>query len=81
MLNYPILSLEAGDLSEQRGQQADYVASLNDNAAINSNCLLIGAEPVNKRLDQSKHGLGQVKNWLEKGKFEANLGRVTNSLR
>jgi hypothetical protein len=68
-LNYPTLSLEAGDLSDQRGQQADYAASLNEYADIDSNRLLIEAEPINKRLDQSKHGLGQVKDWLEKDKI------------
>ncbi|KYH24015.1 N-6 DNA methylase [Halalkalicoccus paucihalophilus] len=80
-LNYPTLSLEAGDLSDQRGQQADYAASLNEYADIDSNRLLIEAEPVNKRLDQSKHGLSQVKDWLEKDKFEANLGMATDGLR
>ena len=68
-LNYPTFSPEAGDLSDQRGQQADYAASLNEYADIDSNRLLIEAEPINKRLDQSKHGLGQVKDWLEKDKF------------
>lgn len=80
-LNYPTLSLEAGDLSDQRGQQADYAASLNEYADIDSNRLLIEAEPLNKRLDQSKHGLGQVKDWLEKDKFQANLGMATDGLR
>ena len=65
----------------QRGQQADYAASLNDYSAIDSNRLLIEAESINKRLDQSKHGLGQVKDWLEKEKFEANLGMATDGLR
>ena len=79
-LNYPTLSLEAGDLSGQRGQQADYAASLNEYADIDSNRLLIEAEPINKRLDQSKHGLGQVKDWLEKDKFQANLSMAIDDL-
>lgn len=67
--HHATLSFEAGDLSDQHGQQADYAASLNEYADIDSNRLLIEAEPINKRLDQSKHGLGQVTDWLAKDKM------------
>ena len=79
-LGYPPFTDEGGDFSDQRGQQADYVAALDEYSMIDSHRLLIEAEPVNKRLDQSKHGLGQVKDWLEKDKFRANLGMATDGL-
>lgn len=80
-LGYPTLSHEVGDLSDEQGQQADYSVSLRDREEIDSNRLLVEAEPLNKRLDQSKHGLGQVKDWLEKDKFESNIGIATEGVR
>ncbi len=80
-LGYPARSHEVGDLSDDRGQQADYSVSLREYEGIDSERLLVEAEPLNKRLDQSKHGLGQVKDWLEKDKFESNLGIATDGAR
>jgi len=39
---------EAGDLSDKRGEQADYAISLRDVENVDSSRLLIEAEPVNK---------------------------------
>lgn len=50
-LNYPPFSPEAGDLSDQRGQQADYAAPLKEYTDIDSKRLLIEAEPLNKCLE------------------------------
>ncbi|QCJ47241.1 Eco57I restriction-modification methylase domain-containing protein [Haloprofundus sp. MHR1] len=80
-LDYPELSVEAGDFSPEYGQQADYSVSLRDFDKVDSNRLLIEAEPLNKPLHQEKHGLGQVKGWLEKDKFEADFGIATDGIR
>lgn len=80
-LGYPDLSVETGDFSPEYGQQADYSVSLRDFDEIDSNRLLIEAEPLNKPLDQEKHGLGQVRDWLEKDKFEADFGIATDGFR
>ena len=45
---------EAGDLSDERGEQADYEISLRDISSIDSTRLLIEAEPVNKSLTNSR---------------------------
>lgn len=81
LLSYPTFSHEVGDLSGDRGQQADYAVSLREYEGIDSERLLIEAEPLGKRLDQSKHGLGQVKDWLEKDKFESSIGIATDGMR
>jgi hypothetical protein len=72
---------EAGGLSDRRGRQADYVVSLRDKDTIESSRLLIEAEPLNKRLNQDAHGLGQVKDWLAIDEFEADFGIATDGLR
>ena len=81
LLSYPARSHEVGDLSSERGKQADYSVSLREHEGIDSNRLLVEAEPLGKRLDQSKHGLGQVKDWLEKDKFESSIGIATDGMR
>ncbi len=80
-LGYPELSVETGDFSPEYGRQADYAVSLREHEEIDSNRLLIEAEPLNKPLDQEKHGLGQVRDWLEKDKFEADFGIATDGIR
>ncbi|AUG49534.1 hypothetical protein BVU17_18300 (plasmid) [Haloarcula taiwanensis] len=80
-LGYPELAVEAGDLSEEYGQQADYSVSLRDYDEIDSERLLIEAEPLNKPLDQEAHGIGQVKDWLEKRHFAADFGIATDGVR
>lgn len=80
-LGYPELSVETGDFSPEYGRQADYAVSLREYDEIDSNRLLIEAEPLNKPLDQEKHGLGQVRDWLEKDKFEADFGIATDGIR
>ena len=80
-LGYPDLSVEAGDFSPEYGKQADYSVSLRNLDHINSNRLLIEAESLNKPLHQEKHGLGQVQDWLEKDKFEADFGIATDGIR
>lgn len=81
VLGYPDLSVEVGDFSSEYGMQADYSASLRGYDEIESQRLLVEAEPVNKELNQEKHGLGQVRDWLEKDKFEANFGIATDGIR
>ena len=80
-LGYPDLSVEAGDFAPDRGQQADYSVSLRDIESIRSNRLLIEAEPLGKPLDGRRHGLGQVRDWLERDKFEADFGIATDGMR
>lgn len=80
-LGYPNLSVETGDFSPEYGEQADYSVSLQEFKEIDSNRLLVEAEPLNKPLDQEKHGLGQVCSWLEKDKFEADFGIATDGIR
>lgn len=79
-LNYNNVSPEAGDKSEERGNQADYAISIN-NSNIESERLLIEAEPINKKLRQSSHGVGQVKDWLDQRRFEADFGIATDGLK
>ncbi|QIO25022.1 Eco57I restriction-modification methylase domain-containing protein [Haloarcula sp. JP-L23] len=80
-LEYPELAVEAGDLSDEYGQQADYSVSLRDYDAIDSERLLVEAEPLNKPLDQESHGIGQVQDWLEKRHFAADFGIATDGVR
>lgn len=80
-LGYPDLSVEVGDLSPERGRQADYSVSLREYDEIDSGRLLIEAEPLNKRLHQQRHGVGQVEDWLERDKFEATYGMATDGMR
>ncbi|MFD1684275.1 Eco57I restriction-modification methylase domain-containing protein [Halobellus litoreus] len=80
-LDYPYLAPEAGDFSDKRGKQADYSVSLADCEFIDSNRMLIEAEPLNKKLEQQKHGTGQVKDWLGKRHFEADFGIATDGMR
>ncbi|WP_128477132.1 Eco57I restriction-modification methylase domain-containing protein [Halorussus pelagicus] len=80
-LGYPDPAVEAGDRSDERGKQADYSFSLAEYDDVDSGRLLVEAEPMNKRLDQESHGLGQVKDWLDRKKFDANFGLATDGLR
>lgn len=80
-LGYPDPAVEAGDLSGDRGMQADYSFSLREYDEIDSGRLLVEAEPLNKKLDQEKHGLGQVKDWLDRKKFDADFGMATDGMR
>lgn len=80
-LGYEDIAPEAGDFSSRRGKKADYSIPLVAEQSIDSNRLLIEVEPLNKRLDQTNHGLGQVKDWLELDKFEADFGIATDGLR
>ena len=80
-LDYPYLSREAGDYAPERGEQADYSVPFRDYPSINSERLLIEAEPINKELDQDRHGLGQVRGWLRFRPFEADYGIATDGIR
>jgi len=70
---------EAGDLSDKRGEQADYAISLRDVENVDSSRLLIiEAEPVNKSLTNTRgHGVDQVKSWLSQREFQTDF-RVRN---
>nr|WP_248896375.1 hypothetical protein [Haloplanus sp. XH21] len=72
---------EAGGLSGERTMVADYTVSLRDYDDIDSTRLLIEAEPINKKLDQRDHGLGQVRDWLSQREFESDFGFATDGLR
>lgn len=80
-LGYHDIAPEAGDFSSTRGMKADYSIPLDGERNIESNRLLIEVEPLNKRLHQTNHGLGQVKDWLERDKFEADFGIATDGVR
>ena len=79
-LGYDDLAVEVGDRSDSYGKKADYAASFDPFEEIDSGRLLIEAEPVNKRLRQDRHGLGQVEDWLSYRPFDATFGVATNGL-
>ncbi|MEZ3145118.1 hypothetical protein [Halobaculum sp. MBLA0143] len=80
-LGYDELAHEVGDLSDRRGDQADYAASFQPYDGVDSRQLLFEAEPLNKSLDRDRHGLGQVLDWLSYRPFEAEFGVATDGLR
>lgn len=80
-LGYDDLAVEVGDRSDSYGKKADYAAPFDSFDGIDSGRLLIEAEPVNKRLRQDRHGLGQVEDWLSYRPFDATFGIATNGLR
>ena len=80
-LAYPDFTTEATTLSDEQHQKADYLFSLREFDAIESSRLLVEAEPLNKKLDQQKHGLGQVKDWLDTYSFDADFGFATDGVR
>jgi|GEM_PF-580573 len=79
-LGYDDLALEVGDRSDSYGKKADYAAPFDAFDEIDSGRLLIEAEPVNKRLRQDRHGLGQVEDWLSYRPFDATFGVATDGL-
>lgn len=78
---YDNYGYEAGDFSEERGEQADYAISLRDIDSVDSTRLLIEAEPINKHLKNRGHGADQVKSWLSQREFESDFGFATDGLR
>jgi hypothetical protein len=80
-LGYPDFSTEASGLTDEQRQKADYLFSLRDFDAIDSERLPVEAEPLNKNLDQQKHGIGQVKDWLDTYSFGAEFGIATDGMR
>jgi hypothetical protein len=73
---------EAGDLSDKRGEQADYAISLRDVENVDSTRLLIEAEPINKSLTNTRgHGVDQVKSWLSQREFQTDFGFATDGIR
>lgn len=79
-LGYPYAPGETTDFAEEQGEWADYAVPLRDYPQIDSQRLLIEAEPINKELDQTKHGLGQVRGWLRYRPFDADFGIATDGL-
>ncbi len=80
-LGYDDLATEVGDKSDSYGKKADYAASFTGFDEIDSDRLLIEAEPLNKPLEQDRHGLGQVDDWLSYRPFDADFGVATDGLR
>ncbi|HET7325396.1 MAG TPA: DNA methyltransferase [Halococcus sp.] len=80
-LGYPDFTTEASGLSDQQRQKADYLFSLREFDAIDSQRLPAEAEPLNKNLNQQKHGIGQVKDWLDTYSFGAEFGIATDGMR
>lgn len=80
-LGYEDYGYEAGDFSQERGEQADYAISLRDIESVDSSRLLIEAEPVNKPLENRGHGVDQVKSWLSQREFESDFGFATDGVR
>nr|ABQ75870.1 type II restriction enzyme, methylase subunits [uncultured haloarchaeon] len=72
---------EAGGLSGGQTMVADYTVSLRDYSDIESTRLLIEAEPINKTLENKKHGIGQVRDWLSQREFQSDFGFATDGLR
>lgn len=80
-LGYPDFTTEASGLTDEQRQKADYLFSLQDYEGIESDRLLVEAEPLNKPLRQQKHGVGQVKDWLDTYSFGAEFGIATDGMR
>ena len=80
-LGYPDFTTEASGLTEEQRQKADYLFSLREYDDIDSARLPVEAEPLNKKLDQQKHGIGQVKDWLDTYSFGAEFGIATDGMR
>ncbi len=80
-LGYDDLAQEVGDMSETYGKKADYAASFTDVSGVDSERLLVEAEPLNRSLDGDRHGLGQVSDWLSYRPFAAEFGIATDGLR
>jgi len=80
-LGYSDYGYEAGDFSEERGEQADYAVSLRGVDSVDSTRLLIEAEQINKHLRNRGHGLDQVKSWLSQREFESDFGFATDGIR
>jgi hypothetical protein len=80
-LGYPDFTTEASGLTDEQRQKADYLFSLREFDAIESKRLPVEAEPLNKNLHQQKHGIGQVKDWLDTYSFGAEFGIATDGMR
>jgi type I restriction-modification system DNA methylase subunit len=80
-LGYPDFTTEASGLTDEQRQKADYLFSLREFDAIESKRLPVEAEPLNKSLHQQKHGVGQVKDWLDTYSFGAEFGIATDGMR
>jgi hypothetical protein len=80
-LGYPDFTTEASGLTDEQRQKADYLFSLREYDDIASDRLPVEAEPLNKKLDQQKHGIGQVKDWLDTYSFGAEFGIATDGMR
>lgn len=80
-LGYPYGHQEINTPADDEDQWVDYVVPLEKYPNIDSTKLLIEAEPINKRLDQRKHGVGQVRRWLHHEPFESSLGMATDGIR
>ena len=60
--------------------KADYSYGL-EGDSIDSNRLLVEAEPLNKKLEGRGHGVDQVENWLSQREFESDFGFATDGKR
>ncbi len=69
------LGPEAGSLSDVRAEQADFATR------IDGKRLLIEAEPLNKNLKKTGHGINQVREWLRYDDMESEFGIATNGFR
>lgn len=81
VLGYPEFTTEASGLSEAQRKKADYIFSLREYDDIDSRRLPVEAEPLNKKLDQEAHGIGQVKEWLDTYSFEAEFALAVDGVR
>jgi len=80
-LGYPYAHQELNTPAEDEDRWVDYSVPLDTHPNISSTRLLIEAEPINKKLDQKKHGLGQVRSWLHHEPFESDLGIATDGIK
>lgn len=79
-LGYEELITEVGSAAPERDRIADYAIQLDD-PLIESNQLLIEAEPMNKPLERRGHGTDQVQEWLRRRDFNSDFGIATDGLR
>lgn len=79
-LGYSELRTEVSGSSTGRDMVADYSFRIS-NKRIDSDQLLIEAEPLNKKLEGRGHGVDQVENWLSQREFESDYGFATDGLR
>lgn len=79
-LTHPYRTEEVETLAQDEDRWVDYSVSLENRPSIESDRLLVGAEPINERLERRTHGIGRVERWLHHEPFRADFGIATDGL-